>query len=208
MLAKFNLSNINQRSLWVIPFREAWNLWVLTLWLLVGVLLIIPAPLAIRACAGVCRRMLDDKSVQVTTDLKWLFKKASWRVSLSFYAVLLPLWCIPAYGVFIYGQLTALSVFYMIPTLICVSVLMMWHVVIFAFLIVGDEDDIFKSIKTALLMQLKKPSIILKVNMLLGLFVIMTIILFPLSSLLIFIGGLALFLLLMSHLFLQLEHVK
>jgi len=172
----------DNNSIFAVIFRELWNLFILNILFLASMLLVVTIPASLIAAFKICQRMVQDKSVSVYADFKWHFKKVSVKQNLSFWLLIL-FGCVPAYSMYIYFQLTQHATIYSLPLTISFIVLAMWTSLIFLYLNKRPEEGSLTTIKRTLLQQIAEPSLIIKINIILGCFILIAVAVFPLSFL-------------------------
>ncbi len=174
----------DNNSILAVILRELWNLFILNILMLISMLLVVTIPGSLISAYKICERMVQDKSVSVFADFKWYFKKFSFKDSVTIWLLILSC-CIPAYSSYIYFQLTQHATLYSLPLTISVIAFAMWVTTIFLYLSKNPEEGALKAIKQSLLKQIAEPSLILKINIIFGLFILIAVAMFPLSFLLI-----------------------
>ncbi len=172
----------DNNSILAVIFRELWNLFILNILMLVSMLLVVTIPASLMATYKICDRMVQDKSVSVYADFKWFFKKVSFKEMAVFWALVLTS-SIPAYCIYIYSQLTQHATVYSLPLTISFIVLAVWVTSIFLYLNKKPEEGPLTTIKQSLLKQIGEPSLIIKINIIFGLFILIAVAMFPLSFL-------------------------
>ncbi len=172
----------DNNSILAVIFRELWNLFILNILMLVSMLLVVTIPASLIATYKICDRMVQDKSVSVYADFKWFFKKVSFKEMVVFWALVLTS-SIPAYCIYIYSQLTQHAMIYSLPLTISFIVLAVWVTSIFLYLNKKPEEGGLTTIKQSLLKQIGEPSLIIKINIIFGLFILIAVAMFPLSFL-------------------------
>lgn len=172
----------DNNSILAVIFRELWNLFVLNILTLISMLLVVTIPASLIAAYKICERMVQDKSVSVYADFKWHFKKVSIRDCAFLWAMMITSG-IPAYSSYIYFQLTQHATIYSLPLTVSVLVFAMWVATIFIYLNKKPEEGNLQTLKQSLLKQMGKPSLIIKINIIVGLFVLIAVAMFPLSFL-------------------------
>lgn len=172
----------NNNSILAVIFRELWNLFILNILMLFSMLLVVTIPASLMAAFRICERMVQDKSVSVYADFKWYFKKVSFKENVFCWFLILSSG-IPAYSMYIYLQLTQHATIYSLPLTISVIVLAVWFTSIFLYLNKKPEEGSLTTIKQSLLKQIGEPSLIIKINIIFGLFILIAVAMFPLSFL-------------------------
>ncbi len=172
----------DNNSILAVIFRELWNLFILNILMLISMLLVVTIPASLIAASKICERMIQDKSVSVYADFKWFLKKVSMKDVAFFWGLILSS-CIPVYCVYIYSQLTQYEIMYSLPLTVSFIVMAVWITSIFLYLNKKPEEGSLTTIKQSLLKQINEPSLIIKINLIFGLFVLIAVAMFPLSFL-------------------------